>query len=125
MAPRPKRRTRLVLVVDDDAMIRRLIRDVLEVDEVDVVEARDGEMALTQIQRTNPALIVLDVMMPGLNGVEVCRRLDHSVVKVLVLTARDDPCLEEECRQAGANAFLTKPFSSIDLLDKVVELLAG
>lgn len=125
MAPQPKRRTRLVLVVDDDAMIRRLIRDVLEVDEVDVVEARDGEMALTQIQRTNPALIVLDIMMPGLNGVEVCRRLDHSVVKVLVLTARDDPCLEEECRQAGANAFLTKPFSSIDLLDKVVELLAG
>ncbi len=124
MAPRSKR-TRLVLVVDDDAMIRRLIRDVLEVDEVDVVEARNGEMALAQIKQTKPALIVLDIMMPGIDGVEVCRRLDHSVVKVLVLTARDDPCLEEECRQAGANAFLTKPFSSIDLLDKVVELLAS
>ncbi|MDQ2725538.1 MAG: response regulator, partial [Actinomycetota bacterium] len=63
------------------------------------------------------------IMMPGIDGVEVCRRVDHSVVKVLVLTARDDPRLEEECREAGANAFLTKPFSSIDLLDKVVELL--
>jgi putative two-component system response regulator len=124
IAPKSDRRTRLVLVVDDDDMIRRLIRDVLEVDEVDVVEARSGETALAQVQQTQPALIVLDIMMPGIDGVEVCRRLDHSVVKVLVLTARDDPRLEEECRAAGANAFLTKPFSSIDLLDKVVELLA-
>ena len=119
-----KRRSRLVLVVDDDAMIRRLVRDVLEVDQVDVVEARDGEVALNLIEQTRPALIVLDIMMPGLDGVEVCRRLDHSLVKVLVLTARDDPDLEDECRLAGANDFLTKPFSSIDLLDKVVELLA-
>ena len=125
IAPRSKQRTGLVLVVDDDDMIRRLIRDVLEVDEVDVAEARNGEIALAQIQQTNPALVVLDIMMPGINGVEVCRRLDHSTVKVLVLTARDDPRLEEECREAGANAFLTKPFSSIDLLDKVVELLAS
>lgn len=114
-----------MLVVDDDDIIRRLIRDVLEVDEVDVVEAPNGETALAQVQQAQPALIVLDIMMPGIDGVEVCRRLDHSHVKVLVLTARDDPRLEEECRAAGANAFLTKPFSSIDLLDKVVELLAG
>jgi DNA-binding response OmpR family regulator len=125
IAPRSKRRTGLVLVVEDDDMIRRLIRDVLEVDQVDVIEARNGEIALAQVQLANPALIVLDIMMPGINGVEVCRRLDHSVVKVLVLTARDDPRLEEECREAGANDFLTKPFSSIDLLDKVVELLAS
>ncbi|MDQ2727027.1 MAG: response regulator [Actinomycetota bacterium] len=125
ISPGSGRQTRLVLVVDDDDMIRRLIRDVLEVDEVDVVEARNGEIALVQIERTNPALIVLDIMMPGIDGVEVCRRVDHSVVKVLVLTARDDPCLEDRCREAGANAFLTKPFSSMDLLDKVVELLPG
>jgi CheY-like chemotaxis protein len=118
-------RARLVLVVDDDAMIRRLVRDVLEVDDVTVVEARDGEVALALIDETRPALVVLDIMMPGLDGVEVCRRVDHARVKVLVLTARDDPSLEEECRAAGANAFLTKPFSSIDLLDKVVELLPG
>jgi two-component system phosphate regulon response regulator PhoB len=121
---RPTRR-RLVLVVDDDDMIRRLVRDVLEVDEVDVVEARNGEAALAQLEETSPGLVVLDIMMPGLDGVEVCRRLDHSLVKVLVLTARDDPSLEEECRAAGADDFLTKPFSSIDLLDKVVELLPG
>lgn len=123
MTPPATRRPRLVLVVDDDAMIRRLVRAVLEVDEVDVVEARDGQVALHLIEQARPALIVLDIMMPGLDGVQVCRRVDHTVVKVLILTARDDPVLEEECRLAGANDFLTKPFSSIDLLDKVIELL--
>ncbi len=123
MTPRRRAKRRLVLVVDDDDMIRRLVRDVLEVDEVDVVEARNGEVALAQLQATQPALIVLDIMMPGIDGVEVCRQVDHDLAKVLVLTARDDPRLEEECREAGADDFLTKPFSSIDLLDKVVELL--
>jgi two-component system response regulator ResD len=112
-----------VLVVDDDEMIRRLIRAVLEADEFEVAEARDGEAALRLASETHPAVVVLDIMMPGLNGVEVCRRLDHDRVKVVVLTAKDDPRLEDECRQAGANAFLTKPFSSIELLDLVAELL--
>ena len=119
----PARRPRLVLVVDDDEMIRRLVRAVLEADEFEVAEARDGEMALQLASETHPAIVVLDIMMPGLDGVEVCRRLDHDRVKVIVLTARDDPNLEVECREAGANAFLTKPFSSIALLDLVAELL--
>ena len=116
-------RARLVLVVDDDEMIRRLVRAVLEADEFEVVEARDGEMALELASETQPAVVVLDIMMPGIDGVEVCRRLDHDLVKVIVLTARDDPRLEDECRAAGANAFLTKPFSSIQLLDLLAELL--
>jgi len=119
----PARRPRLVLVVDDDEMIRRLVRAVLEADEFEVAEARDGEMALRLASETHPAVVVLDIMMPGLDGVEVCRRLDHERVKVIVLTARDDPSLEVECREAGADAFLTKPFSSIELLDLVAELL--
>ncbi len=110
-------------MIDDDDMIRRLVRAVLEADEFEVAEARDGEMALQLASETHPAIVVLDIMMPGLDGVEVCRRLDHERVKVIVLTARDDPNLEVECREAGANAFLTKPFSSIALLDLVAELL--
>jgi two-component system cell cycle response regulator len=70
-------------------------------------------------------VVVLDIMMPGLDGVEVCRRLDHQRVKVIVLTARDEPDLEKDCRQAGANAFVTKPFSSVQLLDVVAELIAS
>jgi two-component system, OmpR family, response regulator ResD len=115
----------LILVIDDDDMIRRLVRAVLEADEFEVAEARDGESALRLALEKEPAVAVLDIMMPGLDGVEVCRRLDHTKVKVVILTARDDPRLEDECRIAGADAFLTKPFSSIQLLDLVAELLAA
>ena len=116
---------RIVMVVDDDDMIRRLVRTVLEADEFEVVEARNGSTALDLATTAHPAVVVLDIMMPGLDGVEVCRRLDHEQVKVVVLTARDDPSLEIRCREAGADAFLTKPFSSIELLNLVSELIGA
>jgi CheY-like chemotaxis protein len=118
-------RGRVVLVVDDDAMARRVVRTVLEADDFEVVEARDGETALQLATAARPAVVVLDILMPGLDGVEVCQRLDHEKVKVIVLTAIDDPELEKSCRAAGANAFLTKPFSSLQLLDLVAELIGS
>lgn len=121
----PEGKPRLVLVVDDDEMIRRLVRAVLEADEFEVAEARDGQTALQLATERMPAVVVLDVMMPGLDGVEVCRRLDHDQVKVVVLTARDDPKLEAEAKEAGADAFLTKPFSPMELLDLVAELMTS
>ena len=114
-----------VLVVDDDEMIRRLVRTVLEADDFDVIEAPDGEQALTMIDELHPSVVVLDIMMPGINGVEVCRRLDHGHTKVVILTARDDADLADECMAVGADAFLTKPFSSIQLLDLVEELMVA
>jgi two-component system alkaline phosphatase synthesis response regulator PhoP len=99
------------------------VRAVLEADEFEVAEARDGEAALLLASETHPSVVVLDIMMPGLDGVEVCRRLDHEKSKVVILTARDDPHLEDECRTAGADAFLTKPFSSVQLLDLVAEMM--
>lgn len=116
---------RLVLVVDDDEMIRRLVRAVLEADEFEVTEARDGATALRLATEQEPSVVVLDVMMPGLDGVEVCRRLDHRRVKVVMLTARDDPMLETEAKEAGADAFMTKPFMPMQLLDLVGELMAS
>ena len=116
---------RIVLVVDDDDMIRRLVRTVLEADDYDVVEARNGDIALELANEAHPAVILLDIMMPGIDGVEVCRRLDHSAVKVVILTARDDPLLEDACKEAGADAFLTKPFSSVELLDLVASFAAA
>ena len=116
---------RVVLVVDDDDMIRRLVRTVLEADDYDVVEARNGDIALELANEAHPAVILLDIMMPGIDGVEVCRRLDHTAVKVVILTARDDPMLEDACREAGADAFLTKPFSSLELLDLVASFAAA
>ncbi len=116
---------RLVLVVDDDDMVRRLVRTVLEADDYEVMEATSGTHALQLLESAEPAVVVLDVMMPGIDGVETCRRLDHSAVKVVMLTARDDPALETACRQAGADAYLTKPFSSIELLDVIDDLVAA
>jgi len=115
---------RTALIVDDELVIRRLVRTVLEADDFAVMEAADGFAALDLVDTAHPTVVILDVMMPELDGVEVCRRLDHDAVKVVMLTARDDPDLEQRCRDAGADAFLTKPFSSIELLDLIEALTA-
>lgn len=119
-------RSRLVLVVDDDEVIRRVVRTVLEADEFEVLEAVDGAEALSAADASHPAVIVLDVMMPGLDGVEVCRRLRQAdaSARVLMLTALDDLATEEASRVAGADGYLRKPFSSVELLDRV-EALVG
>ncbi|GAC1312519.1 MAG: hypothetical protein NVSMB12_02680 [Acidimicrobiales bacterium] len=111
------------LVVDDEEVIRRLVRTVLEADEYSVIEAPDGKVALEMAIAAKPSIVILDVMMPDMDGVEVCQRLDHGELKVVMLTARDDPELEKRCREAGADAFLTKPFSSIELLDLLEGLI--
>jgi len=116
---------RVVLVVDDDSAIRRVVRTVLEADNFEVVEAADGPAALLLLDAINargPDAVVLDVMMPGIDGIEVCRRIDHSTVKVIMLSARDDVETKDAAADAGADAYLTKPFSAIELLDAVEKL---
>jgi DNA-binding response OmpR family regulator len=115
-----------VLVVDDDDAIRGVVRSVLEADGFEVVEAADGPAALLLMDAINgrgPDLVVLDVMMPGIDGVEVCRRIDHDRMKVVMLSARDDAETKARASEAGCDAYLTKPFSAIDLLDALEELL--
>jgi DNA-binding response OmpR family regulator len=114
--------SRLVLVVDDDDIIRRVVRTVLEADDFEVVEAKDGDEAIHKVSTDHPLVVVLDVMMPGLDGVEVCRRVRADGTKVLMLTARDDADVEQASKEAGADGFLAKPFSSVELLDKVEQL---
>ena len=114
---------RCVLVVDDDAVLRRVVRAVLEADGFRVIEAHDGQQGLELAASARPRVVILDVMMPGLDGVEVCRRLDHRATKVLMLTALGDVTTEVASLEAGARGFLTKPFSSMELLDRVEELL--
>jgi two-component system alkaline phosphatase synthesis response regulator PhoP len=116
---------RVVLVVDDDSAIRRVVRTVLEADNFDVVEAADGPAALLLLEAINgrgPEAVVLDIMMPGIDGIEVCRRIDHERVKVIMLSARDDADSRDRAAKAGADAYLTKPFSAIELLDAVEKL---
>lgn len=117
---------RVVLVVDDDEVIRRVVRTVLEADDFEVHEAGDGMAAIAAVGSAHPAVVVLDVMMPGLDGVEVCRRLRQAgePTRVLMLTAVDDAGVEQASRSAGADGYLQKPFSSVELLDRV-EALVG
>ena len=86
-------------------------------------ESRVADQGLEMAASVRPSVVILDVMMPGLDGVEVCRRLDHKSTKVLMLTALGDVTTEVASLEAGARGYLTKPFSSMELLDRVEELL--
>jgi CheY-like chemotaxis protein len=118
-----------VLVVDDDPFIRKLIVTTLEdVANVELHEASDGVQAVDLAQRERPALVFLDVDMPGLDGIEVCRRLRADAVTgeatIVMLTAAHGDGVEREAEEAGADLFLTKPFSPLDLL-RLVDALGG
>lgn len=114
-----------VLVVDDDPVVRRVVRAVLEPLGYEVAEACDGEEALRMVEKSTPALVVLDVMMPKVTGVDVVRRLDREIVRVLMLTALDDAETETASREAGADAYLVKPFSPRQLIESIESLLGG
>lgn len=141
----PGRPRRAVLVVDDDDRVRAVVRAVLEADDFEVAEAVDGLSALELLAagaddvdkrgadagaegdadtQAPPNVLVLDVMMPGMDGIEVCRQIDHRTTKVLMLTAREDLATREASLAAGADAFLAKPFSAVELLDAIEHLSA-
>ncbi len=116
-----------VLVVDDDPFIRRLIATTLEdVAGFHLLEAADGLEALDVAGRERPALVFLDVDMPGLNGIDACRRLREDAATrestIVMLTAAHGDRVEREAEEAGADLFLTKPFSPLDLLRLVDRL---
>jgi CheY-like chemotaxis protein len=110
-----------VLIVDDDQFIRRLIATTLEdVTHFRLHEAADGAEALEVAGRVRPALVFLDVDMPGLDGIEACRRLRAdartSEATIVMLTAAYGDDVEARAEAAGADLFFTKPFSPLDLL---------
>jgi two-component system chemotaxis response regulator CheY len=119
--------THAVLIVDDDQFIRRLIATTLEdVAAFELHEAGDGLQALEVAQRERPKLVFLDVDMPGLNGIETCRRLRGdgatSDSTIVMLTAAHGDAVEGQAEEAGADLFLTKPFSPLELLNLVDRL---
>ena len=109
----------VVLVIDDEPLVLGLERAILEDEGFTVFEAMSGPLGLGLIPVVSPQAVVLDVMMPGMDGVEVCARITESYpsLSVLILTARDDPALEDRCMAAGASHFLTKPFEPDRLID--------
>ncbi|MEU0794845.1 response regulator transcription factor [Amycolatopsis sp. NPDC005961] len=113
-----------VLVVDDDETVRDVVRRYLEVAGFTVDQAGDGAQGLAEFAAHEPDLVVLDVMMPGINGLEVCKRLRQvSQVPIVMLTALG----EEENRiaglQLGADDYVTKPFSPKELALRVASVL--
>jgi len=118
---------RKILLVDDHADIRRLIRMTLEFEDYEIHEAADGESALRVARQVRPDFVLTDVMMPGpVDGLEVCRRIkadpDLRDIHVMVVSARGQARDREAGMQAGADTYLVKPFSPLQLIDSLSQL---
>ena len=119
-----------ILIVDDESHIRSLIEQSLEELEdngVDFFTAENGEQALEIIKTENPQLVFLDVMMPKMNGMEVCRRVKKELgmedVYIVLLTAKGQELDRIKGQEVGADVYITKPFSPEALLKKAREVL--
>jgi len=119
-----------LLIVDDEAHIRMLIGQTLEELEdegVNFFTAENGEQALEIIQVERPQLVFLDVMMPTMNGMEVCRRVKKELglndVFVVLLTAKGQELDRQKGQEVGADVYMTKPFDPEKILEKAREVL--
>ncbi len=118
---------RTVLIADDESSIRLLVHATIESDDYAVVEAADGAQAWALTQDLKPALVLLDVQMPGQSGLEVLRSIKADPglkgTRVILLTSKAQERDIEVGLIAGADFYLTKPFSPLDLLTRVEEAL--
>ncbi len=113
-----------VLVIDDEANIRELVSVYLTAAGFTVQQAPDGVSGLREFERDTPDLVILDIMLPGMDGAEVCRRIRaQSVVPVIMLTARDTDLDKVKLLEAGADDYMTKPFSPPELVARVRAVL--
>ncbi len=112
-----------VLVIDDEVNIRELCRLYLEQEGFAVTEAGSGPEGLNQARATRPNLVVLDLMLPGMSGLEVCKALQELEVPVIMLTARTDEVDKVLGLELGADDYMTKPFSPRELVARVKAVL--
>ncbi|MBA2450713.1 MAG: response regulator [Chloroflexi bacterium] len=119
---------RTVLLADDDPGLRRLVGATLGAESFQILSADDGEEALAIARGEHPALILLDINMPGQNGLDVCRELKSDPatagIKIVMLTASGAELDRRRAFEAAADDYVVKPFSPIALLDKVYALLS-
>jgi two-component system KDP operon response regulator KdpE len=109
-----------ILVIDDEPQITRVLRAALSAQGFDVRTANDPEEGLVTFKEWTPDLVITDLMMPGLSGVEVCRAIrTHSAIPLLVLSVRDHERSKVEALDAGADDYVTKPFNTQELLARV------
>ena len=113
-----------IMLVDDEESIQKLLTYPLEREGYTVVQARDGEEALRRFAEQPVDLVVLDVMLPRLDGLEVCRRLrTGSAVPIIMLTARDDEVDKVLGLELGADDYITKPFSIREFRSRIRAVL--
>ncbi|MBI4286606.1 MAG: response regulator [Chloroflexi bacterium] len=121
---------RRILIVEDEAPIRQLLSAIFaDTTSYDVASAVDGEEALKMARRHKPDIVLLDVLLPKMNGYEVCKSLKSDPatahIKVLMLTGMVQNADQHRAREMGADAYMAKPFHSTELIEKVTELLGN
>lgn len=113
-----------VLVVDDDVRILRMMRRILELEGYQTFIASNGEAALSALDEQSPDLMLLDIMMPDMDGYDVCRRIrEFSQLPIIMVTAKGNDEEKIEGLDAGADDYVTKPFSSTELAARVRAVL--
>jgi DNA-binding response OmpR family regulator len=121
--------TQRILIAEDEPNIVISLEFLLTGAGYEVAIARDGAAALLMVEQLRPDLVVLDLMLPSVNGFEVCRRIragrESKNVKILMLTARGRQTEVDTGMTAGADAYMTKPFATRDLMKAVADLLAA
>jgi two-component system cell cycle response regulator DivK len=125
--PDTRARNRRILVVEDQEDNRRILRDLLTSRGYDLVEAEDGEKALTMAEDRRPDLILMDVQIPLVDGYEVTRRIKANpalrAIPIIVVTSYALSGDESKARAAGCNAYVSKPYSARQLLAKIQEYI--
>jgi DNA-binding response OmpR family regulator len=118
-----------ILIIEDDPAVLRATSYILEKEGYEVLTAMNGLEGLTKAKGENPDLLVLDVMLPGIDGFEICHRLrdepQTAQLPILMLSAKGQAADKSMGLQVGANEYLTKPVERLVLLDKVKTLLAA
>lgn len=124
MAEKPR-----ILLVDDEPSIVKMVGKRLEVEGFEVLVAMDGQDALAKARTENPQLIVLDLMLPKLNGYEVCTMLKQDTryqkIPIIIFTAKTQEKDEKMALECGANAYMRKPFRAQELTEKIRILIAA
>ncbi|WP_420549097.1 response regulator transcription factor [Curvivirga sp.] len=119
--------THSVLIVEDDDSIVEALNFLMETAGFDVRIAREGPKAIELVKEAIPDVMILDVMLPGCDGFEVARNIrSHQAsehIPILMLTAKNRPIDQEKAHEIGVTAFMTKPFSTREVVDKVKEML--
>ena len=118
-----------ILLVDDSLTVLALERLLLRDEHVELSTASNGRQALEVARRTQPDLILLDVVMPEMDGIECCRQLRASpatrAIKIIMVTTKGNPAMVEAAYKAGCNDFVTKPIDKLDLLTKIQRTLGA